>query len=130
MPSRILYIEDNIDNLILVRRVLASVGYEVLEATSAQEGIRVAARCLPDLILVDINMPEIDGLTATVQLRQLPGLENVPIVALTANVMKGVLDKAEAVGCDGYIAKPIDVDRLPEQVSAYLSGNGRSTLET
>ncbi len=115
MSARVLYIEDNIDNLMLVRRVLSAAGFEVVEATSAQEGIQVAEKTLPDLILVDINMPDVDGLAATGQLRQLPHLQGVPIVAVTANIVRGVLDKALDAGCDGYITKPIDVDQLPDQ---------------
>ncbi len=124
MSARVLYIEDNIDNLMLVRRVLSAAGFEVVEATSAQEGIQAAEKTLPDLILVDINMPDVDGLAATGQLRQLPHLQGVPIVAVTANIVRGVLDKALDAGCDGYITKPIDVDQLPDQVMGFLRRNG------
>jgi two-component system cell cycle response regulator DivK len=124
MGPRVLYIEDNLDNLMLVRRVLKAEGFEVLEATSAREGIALAEQYIPDLILMDINMPEMDGLTATIHLRENPDLDHVPIVALTANVMHQVLQKALNAGCDGYIAKPVTVDELPEQVMNYLK-NGR-----
>jgi two-component system cell cycle response regulator DivK len=124
MSARVLYIEDNIDNLMLVRRVLSAAGFEVVEATSAQEGVQVAEKTLPDLILVDINMPDVDGLAATGQLRQLPSLQGVPIVAVTANIVRGVLDKALDAGCVGYITKPIDVDQLPDQVMGFLRRNG------
>jgi two-component system cell cycle response regulator DivK len=124
MAPRVLYIEDSVDNLVLVRRVLRAAGFELLEATSAQEGIEVAEQQLPDLILMDINMPEMDGLAATIRLRQNPNLEPIPIIAMTANVMHNVLEKALAAGCDGYIAKPITVDDLPKQITAYLE-NGR-----
>jgi two-component system, cell cycle response regulator DivK len=120
MTAKILYIEDNPDNMMLVRRVLMVEGYDVLEATSARDGIQLAEVHQPDLILLDINMPEMDGLTAISYLRAIPGLENVPMVALTANVMRGALEAVEEAGCDGYIAKPIDVDRFPEQIYNYL----------
>jgi len=126
MAPRVLYVEDSIDNLVLVRRVLKAAGFDLLEATSAKEGIEIAERDLPDLILMDINMPEMDGLAATIYLRSNPALTHVPIVALTANVMRDVLDEALAAGCDGYIAKPIKVDELPDQIMSYLR-NGRST---
>ena len=126
MAPRVLYVEDSIDNLVLVRRVLKAAGFDLLEATSAKEGIEIAERDLPDLILMDINMPEMDGLAATIYLRHNPALSHVPIVALTANVMRDVLDEALAAGCDGYIAKPIKVDELPDQIMSYLR-NGRST---
>ncbi|RPI92532.1 MAG: response regulator [Chloroflexi bacterium] len=124
MPPRVLYIEDSIDNLVLVRRVLRAAGFELLEATSAREGILAAEQHMPDLILMDINMPEMDGLTATAQLRQNAELEHIPIIALTANLMHNVLEKALHAGCDGYIAKPITVDDLPKQVMSFLQ-NGR-----
>jgi CheY-like chemotaxis protein len=84
----------------------------------------VAEEQLPDLILMDINMPEMDGLAATIHLRQNPKLEQTPIIALTANLMHNVLEKALAAGCDGYICKPITVDDLPKQIAGYLE-NGR-----
>lgn len=124
MASRVLYIEDNIDNLILVRRVLTAAGMQLLEATSAQQGIDMAVQTVPDLILIDINMPDVDGIMATAQLRQIPALQHVPIIALTANIMRGVLDRAIEAGCDGYIAKPIKIDEFPEQVTQFLN-NGR-----
>jgi two-component system cell cycle response regulator DivK len=124
MVPRVLYIEDSMDNLVLVRRILRAAGFELLEATSAREGIAVAEQQIPDLILMDINMPEMDGLTATAHLRQNPALSHIPIVALTANLMRNVLDRALEAGCDGYIAKPITVDDLPKQIMSYLE-NGR-----
>ena len=120
MAPRILYIEDSIDNLILVRRVLKAAGFDLLEATSALEGIQMARQHLPDLILMDINMPEMDGLTATTELRRSHELDHIPIVALTANLMHDVLEHALEAGCDGYIEKPIKVDELPNQVMHYL----------
>lgn len=125
MTPQVLYIEDSIDNLVLVRRVLTAAGIELLEATTAQEGIALAEQTVPDLILMDINMPEMDGLAATMHLRQNPDLDRVPIIALTANVMRDVLDAALEAGCDGYIEKPIRIDDFPEQVLYFLQ-NGRA----
>jgi len=120
MAQRILYIEDNLDNMVLVKRILLAEGYDVFEARTAKEGIRLAEQVAPDLILMDINMPDMDGLTATSYLRELPSLHLTPIVALTANVMRGVLEQSLAAGCNGYISKPIDVDRFPDQISSFL----------
>lgn len=120
MSKRILYIEDNPDNRLLVRRVLQAEGYTVLEANDGQSGMTVAAEAQPDLILMDINLPEIDGYEVTARLKQLPGISHVPIIAVTANVMKGDREKTLAAGCDGYIQKPIDIDLLPEQIERFL----------
>ena len=120
MSKRILYIEDNPDNRLLIRRVLQAEGYEVLEAVDGQSGMQRAAEVQPDLILMDINLPEIDGYEVTARLKQLPGLSRIPIIAVTANVMKGDREKTLAAGCDGYIQKPIDIDLLPEQIERFL----------
>jgi len=119
--GRILYIEDNFENRILVKRVLEVEDYVVLEADDGPSGMRVAEREAPDLILMDINLPEIDGYEVTAKLRQIPSLARVPIVALTANVLRGDRERSLAAGCDGYIQKPIDVDLLPAQIAAFLS---------
>lgn len=121
MP-RILYIEDNADNRMLVRRVLmaSSAAFEVVEAENAIKGIAMAQADPPDLILMDLSMPEMDGLTATQHIRMLPTLSHVPIVALTANAMQGDRDRTLNAGCDGYISKPIDIDRFPQEVLNYV----------
>jgi two-component system cell cycle response regulator DivK len=119
MP-KVLYIEDKNDNRMLVRRVLMAEDIDVIEAESADIGITMAQREKPDLILMDINMPGKDGYTATNDIRQLPELDHIPIVALTANVMKGDKERSLDAGCDGYIPKPIDVDRFPIDVMNYI----------
>jgi two-component system cell cycle response regulator DivK len=119
--GRILYIEDNFDNRILIKRVLEAEGYTVIEAASGQTGMDLATNSAPDLILMDINLPDIDGYECTARLRHMNGISKTPIVALTANVMEGDSQKALDAGCDGYISKPIDVDNLPGQVAAYLN---------
>ncbi|MFQ6099778.1 MAG: response regulator [Anaerolineae bacterium] len=117
---RILYIEDDPSNRLLVRRILEAEDYSVLEATDGLAGLEMAAQMQPDLILLDINLPEIDGYDLARRFRETPGLQHVPILALTANVMKGDRERTLEAGCDGYIQKPIDVDRLPEQVKEAL----------
>src|SRR5581483_1598216 len=118
--ARILYIEDKPDNRLLVRRILMAEGMEVIEAASADEGVSLARMEHPDLILMDINMPGKDGFSATFDIRQIPELDHIPIVALTANVMKSDKERSLSAGCDGYIPKPIDVDRFPIEVMNYV----------
>jgi len=117
---KILYIEDNVENRVLVKRVLEVEGYVVLEADDGPSGMRIAKQEVPDLILMDINLPEIDGYEMTARLRQVPSLVGVPIVALTAYVLKGDRERSLEAGCDGYIQKPVDVDLLPTQIAAFL----------
>jgi two-component system cell cycle response regulator DivK len=119
-PKIILYIEDNPENRLLVRRVLEIEGYRVIEADSGKTGLQKAETMTPDLVLMDINLPEIDGYELTHRLKQMPDLAGVPVVAMTANVMKGDREKTLAAGCDGYIQKPIDVDQLPLQIARFL----------
>ena len=119
-PKIILCIEDNLENRLLVRRVLEVEGYQVIEADSGNAGLQKAETIAPDLVLMDINLPEIDGYELTRRLKQMPHLAGVPIVAMTANVMRGDREKTLAAGCDGYIQKPIDVDQLPLQVARFL----------
>ena len=87
---------------------------------TATPACSTAAESPPDLILIDINLPEIDGYEVTARLKQLPDLTDVPIIAVTANVMKGDREKTLAAGCDGYIQKPIDIDLLPSQIESFL----------
>jgi len=118
----ILYIEDNRDNRILVRRILEAEGYGVLEAEDGPSGMEVVRATCPSLILMDINLPEVDGYELTAQFKLMPELRDVPIIAVTANVMKGDREKSLEAGCSGYIQKPIDVDLLPAQLAAFLKG--------
>ena len=116
----ILYVEDNPDNRMLVRRILGAEGYTVHEADSATKAFEVLKTLRPDLILMDINMPEMDGYTLTARIRALPNMGMVPIVALTANVMKGDRERSLEAGCDGYIQKPIDIDTIGNQVERFM----------
>lgn len=120
MAAHILYIEDNVGNRALVKRILEAEGHSVSEAVDGPSGLKMAAEGKFDLILLDINLPEIDGYDLARRLRGMPNLRTVPILALTANVMQGDRERTLAAGCDGYIQKPIDVDRLPDQVMAAL----------
>lgn len=120
MNKRILYIEDNPENRLLMRRVLVAEGYAIEEAVDGATGLQKALEQQPDLVLLDINLPEIDGYEVTARLKQLPNMAGVPIIAVTANVMKGDREKTLAAGCDGYIQKPIDIDLLPSQIDSFL----------
>jgi diguanylate cyclase (GGDEF)-like protein len=122
MAKKILYIEDNPENRLLIHRVLEAGGYEVISLEDGLSGIRKAEAEKPDLILMDIMMPGLDGREVTTRLRSVPGLERTPIIALTASVMKGDRERAISAGCDGYLSKPIDVDRLPDQIQQFLLG--------
>lgn len=118
--NHILYIEDNPGNRVLVRRILEAEGYAVTEATDGPSGLEIAAQEQFDLILLDINLPEIDGYDLARRMRSMPNLDGVPILAVTANVMQGDKERTLAAGCDGFIPKPIDVDKLPELVKTAL----------
>ena len=122
MNKKILYIEDHPANRMLVRQVLEGAGFSVIEAIDGLSGIQVARQEKPDLILMDINIPGIDGHEAATRIKSLPELNDVPIVALTARVMAGDRERTLTAGCDGYIAKPINVDTLPQQVAEFLGG--------
>jgi two-component system, cell cycle response regulator DivK len=117
----ILNVEDNLENRILIRRLLMSEDYQVLEAENAQQAYKILEQTIPDLILMDINMPEIDGYTLTRELKNRPNYQKIPIIAITANVMRGDRERVFNSGCDGYIEKPIDVDRFLDQISKYFS---------
>ena len=117
----ILYIEDDPANRILVRRVMEAQGYRVLEAENGIQGLEIAKREHVGAILVDIHMPDMDGFEVMARLRTMPQTASVPMIALTAMVMKGDRERTLEAGCSGYIQKPIDVDLLPEQVAAVLT---------
>jgi two-component system cell cycle response regulator DivK len=120
--AKILYIEDNIDNMTLVRRVLEIEGYEVIPAETGREGLAKAYENKPDIIITDINLPDIDGYEITDTLKKDKMTAHIPIIAMTANVMKKDRENVLQAGCDGYISKPIDIDELPAQVENFLRG--------
>ena len=119
-PARILVVDDNLTNLKLAVDVLEFEGYEVHRAENAEEAQAVVKRSPPDLILMDIQMPGMDGLTLTRKLKADPTTGGIPIVAMTSFAMKGDEQKALDAGCDGYITKPIDTRSLPGQVAGVL----------
>jgi CheY-like chemotaxis protein len=121
MTLNILYVEDNPDNMRLVKRALGAKGYTVHEASNGLEGLERAEELNPDVILLDINLPDIDGYEVARRLRQSknPQLHYVPIIAITANALKGDAEKALAAGCDVYMAKPINVRELWARVEAF-----------
>ncbi|MGH7308289.1 MAG: response regulator [Candidatus Rokuibacteriota bacterium] len=120
--SCILYIEDDPGSRLLVRSVLERAGHVVLDAEDGLSGIELALRERPALILLDVNLPEVDGYTVATALRTFPKLCEVPIVAVTAYAAPGDRERTLVAGCDGYIAKPIDVDAFPGQVTDFLRG--------
>ncbi len=124
MTARILVVEDNPLNLKLVRDVLGAAGYDVVSATSGEEGLRAAEEQPPDLVLMDLQLPGIDGVEALRRLRLDPAVADVPVVAVTAFAMKEDREHAYAQGFDGYLAKPISIRALPAQVSRFLTGGG------
>ena len=115
-----LHIEDDPASRLLVRKLLTAAGHEVLDAESGLEGIRIAAARKPDLVLVDIDVPDLDGYEVTLRLRGMPALQGTPIVAITA---EGDREASLAVGADGFISKPIDARKFPDMVGRYLSGH-------
>ena len=121
MSARILCVEDNPQNMRLVRKILKHQGFEVLEAVDGLTGVDLAHKEQPDLILMDINLPDIDGLEATSRIKANPNLQTIPIVALTANAMYGDEERVLAAGCDGYISKPVSRVKLISTVKQFLN---------
>jgi signal transduction histidine kinase len=120
-PS-ILYIEDNADNQRLVRRILEARGYDVMLADDGPGGLAMAREMRPHLILVDINIPGLDGYETTTRLRGMDHLQGIPIVAVTADSRDGARERSLVAGCDGYITKPIDPRMLPQQLQEFIAG--------
>lgn len=118
--ARILVIEDNIDNLDLVRFLLEQSEYEVQGAADGHQGLQLAQQLHPDMILLDMSLPEIDGWTIARQLKADPATASILVVALTAHALPGDRKKALDSGCDGYISKPLDVPNFISVVATYL----------
>jgi signal transduction histidine kinase len=123
--TKVLYIEDDAASQRLVQRLLNSYGYEVFVAADGLQGVTLAREVGPDIILVDINLPHIDGRSVTTRLRSIPNFFDLPIVAVTANNSPGNRELALAAGCTGFLTKPIDVDHFPEQIAAFLQGHNQ-----
>ena len=117
---RVLIVEDNVDNFELVRFLLERAGYEVLSAANGLEGLDAARREHPDLILMDLSMPEMDGWNATTHLKADEETRTIPVLALTAHTLPGDRKRAIDAGCDGYISKPINVASFDKLVATLL----------
>jgi len=120
MKKRILVIEDTEDNRQIIRDLLTSVGYELIEAVDGAEGVAMAQTHIPDLILMDIQLPVIDGYEATRRIRAIPDLVKVPIIAVTSYALSGDEAKTRAAGCDGYVAKPFSPRQLLAKIREFL----------
>jgi two-component system cell cycle response regulator DivK len=118
--EELLIVDDNVANLKLARVLLQGEGYEVRTAADAEDALRLLRSFSPKLILMDIQLPGMDGLTLTRRLKSDASTKDIVILALTAYAMKGDEEKARAAGCDGYIAKPIDIDLLPKIIAEHL----------
>jgi len=116
----ILVVEDNRDNMTLIVDVLSSLDYEVVQALDGEQGLVMAQQNKPNLILMDLSLPRMDGWTATRELRKLPDFQSLPIIALTAHAMVGDREKALQAGCTDYISKPINLQELARKLKEYL----------
>lgn len=120
MTQSILVVDDNPSNLKLFTFLLTLPGYEVTTAADAQQALEVLGRLVPDLIIMDLQLPDVDGLTLTRRLKADPRMKNIPIVAVTASAMKGDEEKARAAGVDGYMSKPVEKRAFRAMVASYL----------
>ena len=120
MSKRILVVEDEEDNRRIVRDLLTSVGYEIIEAVTGEEGVKAAETQLPDLILMDIQLPGLDGYEATRRIKANPALHHIPIIVVTSYALSGDDAKAFEAGCDGYVAKPFSPRALLAKIREYL----------
>jgi two-component system cell cycle response regulator DivK len=120
---KILYVEDNDDNVYVVRNRLGRAGFTVLVAVDAEQGLAMATAERPDLILMDLGLPGIDGWEATRRLKAAPATKDIPVIAVSAHAMTGDREKALEAGCDDYDTKPIDFPRLRAKIQALLPGD-------
>ena len=122
MAKTILIVEDEPRNLKLLRDLLQRFGYETMEATDGEQGVELAKTKIPNLILMDIMMPKMDGLEATRIIKADTNTKHIPIIALTSYAMKGDRERTIEAGCDGYIAKPVDIQEVLKAIEHFLSG--------
>ena len=115
---KILYVEDNDDNVYMLKNRLTRAGFTVVVATNGVKGVAMATSEQPDLILMDLTLPDIDGEEATRRIKADPATNRIPVIALTANAMSGDREKAMAAGCDDFDTKPVDMPRLLEKIAA------------
>ncbi len=129
LPLRkILVVEDNQDSRELVVKILRNKGYQMIEAEDGEQAIEKALAEIPNLILLDISLPKLNGYEVARRLKEIDAFKDVPIIAFTAHAMKGDREKVLIAGFEGYISKPIDVRELPNQIKAYLRGKWESVL--
>ena len=128
----ILYVEDNFENKLFVRRVIESMGHEMLEAETGYQSLEMASERTPDLILMDINIPGMDGLETTVKFKESADLSHIPIIALTANAMKGDKERCIEAGMNDYISKPININALSDAIDkwALISDDSSALLNS
>ncbi|MBF0520092.1 MAG: response regulator [Nitrospirae bacterium] len=121
MGAKIIIIEDNETNMLLLKSVLTYYGYEVIEAVDGYEGVRMAKEIVPELILMDIQMPVLDGMDALKMLKNDTITKNIKVIAVTSNAMKGDKENLLSAGFDGYVPKPIDTRQLPGIVEEFIN---------
>lgn len=126
VPPKVLLVEDTEDNRQMMRKLLEMSGFQVVEAINGREAVEVASRIKPQVILMDLSLPFIDGLAATRQIRNLPGMKSVPIIAVSAHDTVDFHNDALAAGCDAYITKPIDYPELEDTVKSLMAANRQS----
>jgi CheY-like chemotaxis protein len=122
--TKILYVEDNEDNVYMLRRRLERAGFAVVIASDGTQGIAMATSEQPDLILMDLSLPDIDGWEVTRRIKADPATKHIPVIAITANAMAGDKDKALAAGCDDFDTKPVEIERLLAKISALKRQEG------
>jgi two-component system cell cycle response regulator DivK len=120
MTKRILVVEDQEDNRIILRRLLSNAGYDLIEAGNGEDGVALALSMRPDLILMDIQLPVMDGYEATRRIKSNAELKSIPVIAVTSYALSGDEAKARASGCDAYVAKPFSPRQLLAKVREYL----------
>ena len=123
-PPQVLYIEDNFHNRRLVRKILASRGYEVVEAEDGLSGLEMLARLRPPLVLLDIGLPDVDGIEVVTRIRSDIELRDTPVIAITASAMRGDRERFLSMGCDDYLSKPLQALELIAMVEHYLKKDG------
>ena len=120
LGNRILVVEDNQDNMTLIIDVLTALEYEVFQAKDGVQGVEMTEDLRPDLVLMDLSLPKMDGWTATREIKAQADLQEIPIIALTAHAMKGDKERALEAGCDDYITKPINLQELANKLDSFL----------
>ena len=125
-PLTVLLVEDTEDNRFMMRRLLEMTGYRVVEAMNGEEAVKLAKSELPQIILMDLSLPVIDGLAATRLIRKLPKLESIPIIAVSAHDTSDFQSEAIQAGCNSYVTKPIDFNELEELIAQLLQTNQQS----